>query len=73
MNALEAIASLTEIHTALWAAHGARIKENGDDDIARGLFNSAQYVGDAASTLSTIQHKMAAHYALSDMLTGTNK
>ena len=70
MTAPECLAALTEISSALWAARELRIRENGDDCLARGLFNCAQKVGDAASMLSSMQAEMAGHYALSDMLTG---
>ena len=70
MNAPEILEQLTKIHSALWQAHHQRISENGDDDIAAGLASSATYVGSAATTLSNVQRKMAAHYALHDALTG---
>ena len=70
MDALEILEALTEISSALWDARYQHMKDNGDDDIAKGLFNCAQKVGDAASMLSAMQAKMAGHYALQDAITG---
>jgi hypothetical protein len=70
MNALQILEQLANIHSALWSAHSTRMKENGNDDIAKGLASCATFVGDAATTLSAMQAKMAGQFALSDMVTG---